>query len=146
MIDELGQRIMRHINASADINPVNLLATAMLAAPRHRMDEQDLLTQLTLYRRLLLDGPFSETISITDNDGGAIVELGIRMELLEKREHPLGDILALTPDSAPGLTYFRNNVTHLLAIPSLIACCLLCLLYTSPSPRDKRQSRMPSSA
>ena len=24
--------------------------------------------------------------------------------------------------------------------------CYLCLLYTSPSPRDKRQSRMPSSA
>ena len=24
--------------------------------------------------------------------------------------------------------------------------CRLCLLYTSPSPRDKRQSRMPSSA
>ena len=24
--------------------------------------------------------------------------------------------------------------------------CFLCLLYTSPSPRDKRQSRMPSSA
>ena len=23
---------------------------------------------------------------------------------------------------------------------------ILCLLYTSPSPRDKRQSRMPSSA
>ena len=26
------------------------------------------------------------------------------------------------------------------------ALILLCLLYTSPSPRDKRQSRMPSSA
>ena len=25
-------------------------------------------------------------------------------------------------------------------------CCGTCLLYTSPSPRDKRQSRMPSSA
>ena len=24
--------------------------------------------------------------------------------------------------------------------------CIICLLYTSPSPRDKRQSRMPSSA
>ena len=24
--------------------------------------------------------------------------------------------------------------------------CNICLLYTSPSPRDKRQSRMPSSA
>ena len=28
----------------------------------------------------------------------------------------------------------------------LIALILACLLYTSPSPRDKRQSRMPSSA
>ena len=27
-----------------------------------------------------------------------------------------------------------------------VAKALLCLLYTSPSPRDKRQSRMPSSA
>ena len=27
-----------------------------------------------------------------------------------------------------------------------IALCCDCLLYTSPSPRDKRQSRMPSSA
>ena len=25
-------------------------------------------------------------------------------------------------------------------------CTMSCLLYTSPSPRDKRQSRMPSSA
>ena len=28
----------------------------------------------------------------------------------------------------------------------LIPGVMLCLLYTSPSPRDKRQSRMPSSA
>ena len=28
----------------------------------------------------------------------------------------------------------------------IIMECMVCLLYTSPSPRDKRQSRMPSSA
>ena len=28
----------------------------------------------------------------------------------------------------------------------IMATCTPCLLYTSPSPRDKRQSRMPSSA
>ena len=31
-------------------------------------------------------------------------------------------------------------------LPSSISHVNLCLLYTSPSPRDKRQSRMPSSA
>ena len=28
----------------------------------------------------------------------------------------------------------------------LCSCCTICLLYTSPSPRDQRGSRMPSSA
>ena len=32
------------------------------------------------------------------------------------------------------------------AIFIALGAALLCLLYTSPSPRDKRQSRMPSSA
>ena len=30
--------------------------------------------------------------------------------------------------------------------PAQAAACFLCLLYTSPSPRDQRGSRMPSSA
>ena len=37
---------------------------------------------------------------------------------------------------------FENGIQ---AMGSL-ALAMVCLLYTSPSPRDKRQSRMPSSA
>jgi len=33
-----------------------------------------------------------------------------------------------------------------MALPPLIILCLVCLLYTSPSPRDRTRSRMPSSA
>ena len=43
-----------------------------------------------------------------------------------------------------------NGTTYTAAYtldPSMvIEWCYVCLLYTSPSPRDKRQSRMPSSA
>ena len=39
--------------------------------------------------------------------------------------------------------YFRNTYFHTCFA---IIKHLFCLLYTSPSPRDKRQSRMPSSA
>ena len=35
---------------------------------------------------------------------------------------------------------------EMIDINNAIASNLSCLLYTSPSPRDKRQSRMPSSA
>ena len=41
-----------------------------------------------------------------------------------------------TGGDTDGLAEFTNSDTVLMP----------CLLYTSPSPRDKRQSRMPSSA
>ena len=34
----------------------------------------------------------------------------------------------------------------IMAADNVLALFLLCLLYTSPSPRDQRPSRMPSSA
>ena len=41
--------------------------------------------------------------------------------------------------------YFSSDLT-LIDSPDEIYQFTNCLLYTSPSPRDKRQSRMPSSA
>ena len=45
---------------------------------------------------------------------------------------------------ASALTASRMNVKSFLEMPELE--WLPCLLYTSPSPRDQRGSRMPSSA
>ena len=39
-----------------------------------------------------------------------------------------------------------DKETNMRRLQRFLACYVLCLLYTSPSPRDKRQSRMPSSA
>ena len=39
-----------------------------------------------------------------------------------------------------------GSVTSILAAIAIFSLAKDCLLYTSPSPRDKRQSRMPSSA
>ena len=56
------------------------------------------------------------------------------------------------------LNEFHHNINNnLTAVHDWLKCncmlldyektkCMFCLLYTSPSPRDKRQSRMPSSA
>ena len=43
-----------------------------------------------------------------------------------------------------GKPYNEDNVFHMKR--ELGDICWYCLLYTSPSPRDKRQARMPSSA
>ena len=48
-------------------------------------------------------------------------------------DEDLADFARMTPDEHHALTHLMSYFNP-------------CLLYTSPSPRDKRQSRMPSSA
>ena len=60
-------------------------------------------------------------------------------------------LVETVPAEAMGLRFEKERVAQLassapLSVAELSAHLKICLLYTSPSPRDKRQSRMPSSA
>jgi glycerol-3-phosphate O-acyltransferase len=125
LIEELGQIIMTRINASADVNPVNLLALVLLGTPRHALGEKQLARQIELYQALLNSKPTPERVTVTPKTAEEIIEYGFRMEILRRQEHTLGDIISIRPDRAVGLTYLRNNVAHLFALPSLVACCFL---------------------
>ena len=125
MVNDLGDRIMCAINATADVNPVNLLATALLATPRHAMDEVLLAEQLALYRDLILMGPLAGRVTVTERSPEDMIQHGFELGLLERVTHELGDIVRTAPGEAVGMTYYRNNSAHLLVIPSLVACCFL---------------------
>ena len=55
---------------------------------------------------------------------------------------PALSIMAITPF----LFWFFNNYERQITIGPSLGYHQICLLYTSPSPRDQRGSRMPSSA
>ena len=64
---------------------------------------------------------------------------------LEGREHAPFGINLIVHKTNPRLAA-DLKVTTEHQVPIVITSLGACLLYTSPSPRDKRQSRMPSSA
>ena len=63
-VDAVAAEVMRRINAAAAVTPVNLLAVALLAAPRQAMLEADLERQLQLYIDLLKAFPYSPDVSV----------------------------------------------------------------------------------
>ena len=78
---------------------------------------------------------------------GFIIEEGeqLRMEVLGELANTTKEWPDVHQSVRPPLSDGKSVVT-ITKPPEQFGLFLNCLLYTSPSPRDKRQSRMPSSA
>jgi glycerol-3-phosphate O-acyltransferase len=124
-VDTLAERIQVNVNRAADVNPINLIAVALLATPKHSMAESDLLTQLDLYRSLLTELPYGERVTITDQTPAQIIAYAEQMQWTRRVRHPLGDVLCSDGKQGVLLSYFRNNVLHLFAAGAWIACCFI---------------------
>ena len=124
-IGDLAIRINTEINAAAAVTPINLVAMAMLATPRQALAELDLVRQVELYQQLLRDAPYSPMVTVTQESGAQMVAYAESMGLLERQKHPIGDIMRMNAENAVLATYYRNNILHLFAMPSLLACAFV---------------------
>jgi len=124
-IAELAVRINAEINSAAAVTPINLVAMAILATPRQALPEADLVGQVELYQQLLRDAPYSPLVTVTPDTGRQIVAYNEAFGMLERQKHPLGDIMRMSAENAVLATYYRNNILHLFAMPSLIACAFV---------------------
>ncbi|MFO0510325.1 MAG: glycerol-3-phosphate 1-O-acyltransferase PlsB [Gammaproteobacteria bacterium] len=124
-VDDLSQRIMRHINAAAAVTPINLLALTLLAMPRQTMPAADLERQIDLYIGLLREAPYDPRVTVTATGGEAAIAHGETLGVLQRQPHKLGELVRSSDEVAVLMTYYRNNVQHLFALPSLIACAFI---------------------
>jgi glycerol-3-phosphate O-acyltransferase len=125
LVGELALGIMRGINSAAAVTPINLLATTLLASPRGALPESALLRQLDLYIKLLRASPYSARVTVTDATPSEIVTYGETLKLVSRVSHQLGDVIRMSDESAQLIAYYRNNVLHLFALPSLVACAFI---------------------
>ena len=124
-IDALGQRIMAEINAAAAVTPISLLGMVLLSTPKQIMGELELHRQLKLCVALLKRFSYSDSVTVPDSSPESIVQHGVELGVIKKTEHPLGAVVRMPERIAVLMTYFRNNILHLYAIPASIACCFI---------------------
>jgi glycerol-3-phosphate O-acyltransferase len=138
VVSELSGTIMQRINAAAAITPVNLLALSLLATPRSAMVEQDLQRQVGFYAALAKSVPYSSRVTVTPLSPAEVVAYGESLGMLQREAHKLGDVVRMTETSAVLSAYYRNNVLHLFAVPSLIACAFV----SNPTMRTEDIQRL----
>jgi glycerol-3-phosphate O-acyltransferase len=125
VVGDLARRINIEINAAAAVTPISLVAMAILATPRQALAEMELKQQIELYQRLLRHAPYGPLVTIPADSGVQMINYAEGFGLLERQKHPLGDIMRMSAENAVLATYYRNNILHLFAMPSLLACCFV---------------------
>jgi glycerol-3-phosphate O-acyltransferase len=125
VVDELGIDIMSNINAAAAVTPISLLAYVLLATPKQKIGAQELRRQLELYLKLLANFRYSESVTLPEWTPDKIIRHGEDLEVISRTSHPMGDVIHMTEHTAVLMTYFRNNILHLLAVPAAVACCFI---------------------
>ncbi|MDB5972049.1 MAG: plsB [Hydrocarboniphaga sp.] len=120
-VNRLGLANHRRINAAAVASPVSLAAVAMLASPQRAVSRTEFLEQLTHLVRLLEGRPYGESLQIPEPSPAKSLEWAAPIARIATVPHPWGDLLDVADRDAVLLTYARNNIQHLFAVPSLIA-------------------------
>ena len=122
---QLARTLGASINAAADANPVNLVALVMLSTRRLALDEATLIRALDSFTALLRSTPYSPDVTLTDKSGLEQVRHVESMEMIGRQSDALGEILYLDEPQAVLMTWYRNNILHLVALPALIASLFL---------------------
>lgn len=120
-INSSAHAILENINRAVVINPVSLLSLILLATPKHTLDEELCIKQLDAYRNLMAQQPYDGRSQVTSLSGKEIIAYGLKLKLIKRVQHALGDIIAIEDNQAVLLTYFRNNILHAFVLPSLVA-------------------------
>ncbi|ROO30907.1 glycerol-3-phosphate 1-O-acyltransferase PlsB [Salinisphaera orenii] len=117
----LSERVMEGINATATLNATGLASLILLGSPQKAIAENEMTDTLALLAGLARRCPYSPDATAPEPDGPALLAEAEPLMRLVRLPHAWGDVLTVESRQAVLLTYTRNNVMHLFALPSLVA-------------------------
>lgn len=120
-VNDIAASLMVRINEAGAANAMNLCVTALLASRQRSLTREQLIEQLACYTQLLRNVPYSPNATVPDLSAEALLDHAMGMNKFESEKDSIGDIIILPREQAVLMTYYRNNIHHMLVMPSLIA-------------------------
>lgn len=120
-VNLLADQIMCRINNSAALNSINLSALIVLSSEHHAVTREELISQLNLYTRILREVPYSKDAYVPEHDGATLWKLAKKHDKFTVEADGIGEMIRLDGTTAIAMTYYRNNIMHMVIVPALLA-------------------------
>jgi glycerol-3-phosphate O-acyltransferase len=119
-VNELANQVMTRINKAAAINGMALTALCLLSSKTHTMSEKELKQAMADYLSLMQLSPYSEDATLPKESVNEVFTSTLKLNRLQVTDDEYGRLITPYEDSAVYLTYYRNNILHLFALPGLL--------------------------
>jgi glycerol-3-phosphate O-acyltransferase len=134
VVNNLATDVMSRINQAAAVSGMSICAICLLSAKKHAMAQSELEQAIDHFLELLGDTPYSELATLPKISGKKLLENTLKLNKFTVSEDSFGKIISLKGQNAVALTYYRNNILHLFALPGLISA----IVFANKSlPKDQ---------
>ncbi len=120
-VHEIAQELSRRMNEAAVITPVSLIGLGLLSSWQKALP----LEELKIFVKLMIDlhkaSPYHHHVKLVTDDVEEIFAQAAKLKTFSTFAHAAGDVIYLNDVDSAIISYYRNNIIHLYAIPSLIA-------------------------
>lgn len=120
-VNNIAADLMVRINNAGAANAMNLCCTALLASRQRSLTREQLTEQLNCYPDLMRNVPYSTDSTVPSASASELIDHALQMNKFEVEKDTIGDIIILPREQAVLMTYYRNNIAHMLVLPSLMA-------------------------
>ena len=120
-VDQLVHDLMIRVNSASPVTPVSLISFALLSTAYKAMPEDDLVLYCEALLKLLATFGHSDKVTLPEGSFAEHLHTAEKLGSFKRFNHDGGDIIHLTQIDAILVSYYRNNIIHLFALPSLIA-------------------------
>ncbi|MEQ3638765.1 MAG: glycerol-3-phosphate 1-O-acyltransferase PlsB [Alteromonas sp.] len=119
-VNELANDVMTRINRAAALNGMALISLCLLSSKTQTMSEAELKQAMGDFIDLFKQAPFSNDATIPEASADELLKDTLKLGRFDIQDDDYGRLISPQPKSAVYLTYYRNNILHLFAIPGLI--------------------------
>ncbi|MBU2978382.1 glycerol-3-phosphate 1-O-acyltransferase PlsB [Alteromonas sp. C1M14] len=120
MVNDLAHEVMLRINKNAAVNGMALVSLCLLSSKTKTMTEKELMRAMANYLALLKSAPYSDDATIPDANAKTMLAETLALKRFDISKDGYGTLVSPLKDAAIYLTYYRNNILHLFALPGVI--------------------------
>ncbi|MBF0440313.1 MAG: glycerol-3-phosphate 1-O-acyltransferase PlsB [Oligoflexales bacterium] len=118
----LSEELVKKINEATMISPFALISLSLLSSPQKAIPEDELFELIKCLLKLQNEFPYNDNLTLPPFESfDQKLRLAERLESFNRFKHSGGDVLYFNELEAIIASYYKNNILHLFALPSLVA-------------------------